>query len=420
MPAFTKKFIEDLPPDGKYYHDEGSKNSIPGLRVRSGKKSKVFYVYCGRGEPLVKLGKFPGTTIKRARTLAKEKLGMAPASHREQRKKKREADASTLESYLDGAFKDYAEENIASHKDMRSNIKRAFKHLLNKPMTEINDGLDMAKWRRARSKVALETQRRELTYLKALLNHAVKTKVIPFHQLTQYRVKGTLSEGESEAKVRYLTDAEEQRVRDALDAREARLRKERVSANKWRAARGYALKPEIGPIEYADYVKPIVLLALNTGLRRGDLFGLKWEHVDLGHQQIRKVIEKTSHARRKAGKTPPVAVLPLSPEAHSVLTQWKKQHNSEADYVFASPRSGGRLDNINKAWDAVLKSAKIENFRFHDLRHTFASRLVMAGVDINTVRELMTHSDIKMTLVYAHLSPDHKAAALEKAFGGVK
>jgi integrase len=86
--------------------------------------------------------------------------------------------------------------------------------------------------------------------------------------------------------------------------------------------------------------------------------------------------------------------------------------------VFASPRTGGRLDNVKRGFEAVLARAKIENFRFHDLRHTFASRLVMAGVDINTVRELMTHSDIKMTLVYAHLSPDHKAAALERAFGG--
>ena len=80
--------------------------------------------------------------------------------------------------------------------------------------------------------------------------------------------------------------------------------------------------------------------------------------------------------------------------------------------------SGTRLDNARKAFDKVLTDAKIENFTFHDLRHSFASKLVQAGVDINTVRELMTHSDIKMTLVYAHLSPDHKAAALEKAFGG--
>jgi integrase len=76
------------------------------------------------------------------------------------------------------------------------------------------------------------------------------------------------------------------------------------------------------------------------------------------------------------------------------------------------------LKSIKKGFAAILKKAEIDDFRFHDLRHTFASRLVMAGIDLNTVRELMTHADIKMTLVYAHLSPDHKAAALARAFGG--
>jgi integrase len=84
-----------------------------------------------------------------------------------------------------------------------------------------------------------------------------------------------------------------------------------------------------------------------------------------------------------------------------------------AGLVFGGSTESKQLASVKKAWHGVLAAAKITSFRFHDLRHTFASNLVMAGVDLNTVRELLGHKSLAMTLRYAHLAPEHKAAAVE-------
>jgi site-specific recombinase XerD len=89
-----------------------------------------------------------------------------------------------------------------------------------------------------------------------------------------------------------------------------------------------------------------------------------------------------------------------------VLRQWASQVG-EGGSVFG-------VASVKSGWESLLTAAKIENFRFHDLRHHFASRLVMAGVDLNTVRELLGHADLAMTLRYAHLAPEHLAAAVGK------
>jgi integrase len=152
-------------------------------------------------------------------------------------------------------------------------------------------------------------------------------------------------------------------------------------------------------------VTPLVLVALNTGLRRGELLQPQWRDVDL--------VRKNSTVRGEGAKTGQTRHVPLNTEVVAVLKKWKSS-DAEPDWcVFSGNTTTTPLTEARKAWATVLAKAKIRSFRFHDLRHTFASKLVMAGVDLNTVRELLGHKKISMTLQYAHLA-EHKAAAVEK------
>jgi integrase len=148
---------------------------------------------------------------------------------------------------------------------------------------------------------------------------------------------------------------------------------------------------------------PLVLLAMNTGLRRGELFHLQWSDVNLTAKQLTVRGEKA-----KSGQTRHV---PLNVEAMAVMSAWKAQGSGKGT-VFPSDK-GLPLTDIKKAWVTITEDAKLSAFRFHDLRHDFASKLVVAGVPLNTVRDLLGHSDLQTTLRYAHLAPDHKAEAVE-------
>jgi integrase len=146
------------------------------------------------------------------------------------------------------------------------------------------------------------------------------------------------------------------------------------------------------------------MTSTDTGLRRGELFNLLWTDVDFKKKEL--IIEGTTS---KTGQTRHVQ---LNSQAFSLLEDWHEQ--AKSDYVFSSPRTGRRFNNIKKSWEGLRKRAGLVDFRFHDLRHSFASKLVMAKVDLYTVKELMGHSTIQMTEKYAHLAPEHKASAVEK------
>ncbi len=203
--------------------------------------------------------------------------------------------------------------------------------------------------------------------------------------------------------LRYLTPAETARLEAALQARDDRRRAARDSANAWRRGRQYVELPPFGA--YTDHLIPLVTLARYTGLRRGELFQLQWRDVDLVAALL-----TVRGAGAKSGKT---RVLPLNLPVVTMLRQWRPAQPEATAYVFPST-DGGPLSDLKTSFLKVLKAAQIPDFRFHDLRHDFASKLVMAGVDLNTVRELLGHANITMTLRYAHLAPEHKAAAVAK------
>ena len=392
-----------------------------GLRLRvqpSGKKSWVVGYSVAERKTRRTLGDATHMTLGTARTMALEILEQASRGI-DVNAVERAEQSATLAGFLDKHFEAYAREHIVSHVDFLARVRKHFADLLDRRMSDISE-LDMHRWRARRQSegVTLDTMHRELSYLVSVLNSAVREfKVLSANPLANYRLKQTAANPirRNPDKVRYLErGVEDVRLRAALADRDARIRRERETANRWRRARKLPEYPAIAPGAYGDHLTPIVLLAMLTGLDRGDLFSLTWGQVDLKLAQIQL---KRGKVQRKSDK---LWVLPLAPEAVQVLTQWQRQTKARAGLVFPSPvGEHGRMTNIKKAWTEVRDAAQLENFRFKDLRHTFASWLVMGGVDVYTVAQLMCHSDVKMTQVYAHLSPDHKAAAVGRVFGGV-
>jgi len=272
-------------------------------------------------------------------------------------------------------------------------IRRYFKPWLAEPLSAITVARVEA-WKTEKLSGGLKpaTVLRGLASLSGCLSHAVRIGALEDNPLRKV-VKPKLDRS---PKVRYLDEAEEARLRAALAERDQRMRKARRSANTWRRARRQDPLPTLK--HFGDHLTPAVLISINTGLRRGELLALKWEDVDAKGKLV------TVHGSgAKSGQTRHV---PLNSEALAAFKRWQQQ-TGDAERVFPFETT------FKSAWAELLARAKIERFRWHDLRHHFASRLAQAGVPLNTVRELLGHGSLAMTLRYAHLAPDQRRAAVD-------
>lgn len=191
---------------------------------------------------------------------------------------------------------------------------------------------------------------------------------------------------------------------DLLDVNPCRkVKKLKVNNQRTRVLSGEEEERLLLALQNNAFVKNITITALNTGMRRGEIFNLKWFDLDFN----RKVIcVRESKANKKR-------FVPMNKTLLSLFQNLKRK----SEFVFPSPNTGQRLNNIKKGFNRALKEAEVINFRFHDLRHTSATRMAEAGVDAFTLAKILGHSDIRMTNRYTHTSDVvmHKAVAnLEK------
>jgi integrase len=273
-------------------------------------------------------------------------------------------------------------------------LQRHFGTWFAEPLSTITaERIELWKIRRVNTGRVPTTVMRDIFTLSSVLRRAVRLGKLtdnPVRWVDKPRI-------DRRPKIRFLDPQEEARLRAALSARDAERREARGTANAWRQERERELLPALP--HFGDHLTPAVLLSMNTGLRRGELLALRWESIDVKHR-ILTVEGGTAKSRQTRH-------VPLNDEAMSLLNRWREQ------------TTGGRRifevkTSFKTAWAKLLKRAHITKFRWHDLRHHFASRLVQAGVPLNTVRDLLGHSSVAMSLRYAHLAPDQRREAVAK------
>jgi len=247
------------------------------------------------------------------------------------------------------------------------NIKTLNKFFTGKYLYEITSE-DAERFKSERIKeVSASRVNRNLTTLKAMFNKAVewgKLEKNPIAKVKKFR--------EDNRRLRYLEKEEITRLLSNCSSR----------------------------------LKPIVVVALCTGMRLGEILGLKWHDIDFQRGIIHLLNTKNGEKRE----------IPMNNMVKINLMKVVKHPDSP--YVF-NYNNGKQIRDVRTSFFTTLKKSGIINFRFHDLRHTFASQLVMSGVDLNTVRELLGHKSLEMTIRYSHLSQDFKKRAVDVLNGQI-
>ena len=330
-----------------------------------------------------------------------------------------------LREFLMGEF--YEEKLAENPKTADEKVKiviRNFGHLLDKDLNEINAD-SIKKWLKGKERVLTKKQIRAgdshwvvkpstlksaVCGIRTCIQFAKEKELIKEHDLytlPKFKLDNDI--------IRYLSSDEEQRLFDAINKRNSLRLAERERMIKHRLARHLKPPTSLDRCAFSDHVTPFIILFKETGIRPGTIMNSLWTDIDFESRffRIRKSIDKRAIAN----------FVPLNDLAFSVLVEWKKHHihdectkhveKQSLRWLFPSPQDASQqLSSIKTAWRGIIKSSGIDNFRFYDLRHDFASKVMMQTGNIYLVSDLLNHRQIETTKRYAHLMNESRVNAV--------
>lgn len=366
----------------------------------------------------IKLGVYPSITLDSARDIARKHLidlakGFDPA---DQRKKKVHASKDTIQAYFDSTYSKILK-GKKSGSDTASYFTRHCGELMKLTFSEIT-AKHIHQWHMSMIDKDLTdaTIKRVYGAFKTLINDAKKKQHINESPILNIGLEKYHRETQGVKQVnerRYLTKEQIRDLFDALDEYQNQRRHERSNSR----LHGKSHLQSFDGLEFVDFVKPAILFMFYTGFRPSDIRTLKWNELVLDNPNpiVKKVIEKNKHKNSDPQK------FSLNDEIVDIMKKWKKQNNNPSEgLVFPSASGEVRTKRfLSDPWKKHIRPlANLpDDFDLYNLRHNFASWLVMSGADLLTVAKLMGHANTKMIEKhYGHLAPEHKQNALNKAF----
>ena len=265
--------------------------------------------------------------------------------------------------------------------------------------------------------LAPKTVRNVMTFLHSVFEHAVDRGVISENPARRATRPGRRRQGDTNPDLQFLAIAE-------LDAVIRAIPDEvvvRTPAPTRRGRKGPAPPPPpdvLGPV-----LRVVVLAAAMTGLRQGELLGLRWRDVDWSAQRIRvrNTFVRGEHSAAGKSDLSTRRSVPMTDRLAGELDRWSRRsvYSGDDELVFAHPQTGNPLDRskVTRRFQEACRTAGVRAIRFHDLRHTFATRLAASGQPMRTIQEFLGHADSKTTQIYAHYAPsEHEVEMVNTAF----